>query len=45
VQHLHVAEPLTAALVAHGLGVLEMRAARLDLEAFFLQLTRTQVPV
>jgi ABC-2 type transport system ATP-binding protein len=45
VQHLHVAELLTAALVAHGLGVLEMRAARLDLEAFFLQLTRTQVPV
>ena len=45
VQHLHVAEPLTAALVAHGFGVLEIRAARLDLETLFLQLTRTEVPV
>ena len=45
VQHLHVAELLTAALVAHGFGVLEVHAARLDLETLFLQLTRTEVPV
>jgi ABC-2 type transport system ATP-binding protein len=45
VQHLHVAEPLTAALVTHGFGVLEVHAARLDLETLFLQLTHTEVPV
>jgi ABC-2 type transport system ATP-binding protein len=45
VQHLSVAEPLTASLVSHGFGVLAICAARLDLETVFLQLTRTEVPV
>jgi len=45
VQHLHVAESLAAALVTHGFGVLEICAARLDLETLFLQLTRPEVPV
>src|SRR5256885_9177790 len=42
VQYLHVAESLVAALVAHGFGVLEIAAARLDLETLFLQLTRPE---
>lgn len=37
-----LAEALTAALVAHGFGVLEIRPERLDLEAVFLQLTRLE---
>jgi ABC-2 type transport system ATP-binding protein len=45
VQHLNVAEPLTAALVSHGFGMLAICAARLDLETVFLQLTHTEVPV
>jgi ABC-2 type transport system ATP-binding protein len=45
VQHPHVAEPLAAALVAQGFGVLEIRTVRLDLETVFLQLTRSEAPV
>jgi hypothetical protein len=41
---VRVAESLTAALVAHGFGVLEIRPERADLETLFLQLTRTEVP-
>ena len=40
VQHPHLAEPLTAALVQHGFGVLALRQARFDLETLFLRLTR-----
>jgi ABC-2 type transport system ATP-binding protein len=38
------AESLTAALVAHGFGVREIRPERADLETLFLQLTRTEAP-
>jgi len=43
VQHPQVAESLVAALVAQRLGILEVRAAQLDLEALFLHLTRPEV--
>jgi ABC-2 type transport system ATP-binding protein len=36
------AESLTAALVAHDFGVLEIRREQADLETLFLQLTRTE---
>ena len=39
---VHLAEALVATLVAHGFGVREIRHERADLEALFLQLTRTE---
>jgi ABC-2 type transport system ATP-binding protein len=45
VQTVSLAESLTAALVAHGFGVLEIRPARADLETIFLQLTRAEATV
>jgi hypothetical protein len=41
---VHLAESLVAALVVHGFGVQEIRHERADLEALFLQLTRTEAP-
>ena len=43
VRHPDVAASLTASLVEHGFGVLEIRPVRLDLETLFLQLTRPEV--
>jgi hypothetical protein len=45
VQSVSLAESLTAALVAHGFGVLEIRPERADLETVFLQLTRAEATV
>jgi ABC-2 type transport system ATP-binding protein len=45
VQSVSLAESLTAALVAHGFGVLEIRLERADLETVFLQLTRAEATV
>ena len=42
VPSVSLAESLTAALVAHGFGVLEIRPERADLETVFLQLTRAE---
>jgi ABC-2 type transport system ATP-binding protein len=44
VHGLHIAESLTAALVTHGFGVLEVREDRVDLETVFLQLTSAEAP-
>jgi ABC-2 type transport system ATP-binding protein len=43
VHSLDIAGSVTAALVEHGFGVLQVREDRPDLEALFLQLTRTEV--
>lgn len=45
VQTVSLAESLTAALVAHGFGVLEVRPERANLETVFLQLTRAEATV
>jgi ABC-2 type transport system ATP-binding protein len=45
VQSVSLAESLTAVLVAHGFGVLEIRPERVDLETVFLQLTRAEARV
>jgi ABC-2 type transport system ATP-binding protein len=45
VHTVSLAESLTAALVAHGFGVLEIRLERADLETVFLQLTRAEATV
>jgi ABC-2 type transport system ATP-binding protein len=45
VQTVSLAESLTAALVAQGFGVLEIRPERADLETVYLQLTRAEATV
>jgi hypothetical protein len=45
VHTVSLAESLTAALVAHGFGVLEVRPERANLETIFLQLTRAETAV
>jgi ABC-2 type transport system ATP-binding protein len=45
VRSVSLAESLTAALVAHGFGVLEIRPERADLETVFLQLTRAETAI
>jgi ABC-2 type transport system ATP-binding protein len=45
VQNVSLAESLTAALVTHGFGVLEIRPERANLETIFLQLTRAEATV
>jgi ABC-2 type transport system ATP-binding protein len=42
VHSLDIAESVTAVLIEHGFGVLQVREDRPDLEALFLQLTRTE---
>jgi ABC-2 type transport system ATP-binding protein len=43
VGNFDIAESLTAALVANGFGVLQVREDRRDLETLFLQLTHTEM--
>jgi ABC-2 type transport system ATP-binding protein len=45
VHTVSLAESLTAVLVAHGFGVLEVRPERANLETIFLQLTRAETAV
>jgi ABC-2 type transport system ATP-binding protein len=45
VHTVSLAESLTAVLVAHGFGVLEIRPERADLETVFLQLTRAEAAI
>jgi hypothetical protein len=45
VHTVSLAESLTAALVAHGFGVLEIRPERADLETVFLRLTGDEAAI